>query len=360
MATEFPSARHQEALSTPTGYRRFSRFTFSRNGVTLELEPISGRITQDARRAGRWDGQLTFTGSSIIPERPGDLLTPFGTRVTAELGLELIDGSVSSVPYGTFTIGPTKTRITANGRVVDISLIDVSDRVDRYRLEAPLTFPSGTDVGALANSLILNRTGFSPGIANVGETLDSARTFGLEAATPPWAELLDVLKGYNYTAWYDRVGDVQIATVTPDPETAYSVDDGLTSLSADFDTRPPNVIVVRGESQTGEAPVTATAIDSDPSSPTYAGTGPGTSPYGRVTEYYSSPLLARPIPGLAQAVANVLLSRRIGAGASYTMLRPYDPSITAGDVVSRAGRIYAVDSVSVDLTGSTTIQAREL
>ena len=38
MATEFPSARHQEALSTPTGYRRFSRFTFSRNGVTLELE----------------------------------------------------------------------------------------------------------------------------------------------------------------------------------------------------------------------------------------------------------------------------------------------------------------------------------
>lgn len=360
MATRFDSERHQLALSTPTGYRRFSQFTFSRNGVTLELEPVSGRITQDARRAGRWDGQLTFAGDSIIPQEPGDLLTPFGTRVTAVLGLELLDGSVSTVPYGTFSIGSSRTRIDAGTRVVDVGLIDVSDRVDRYRFESPLTFSSGTDLAEMANTLILDRTGFSPGLSDLGETLSSMRTYGLEAATPPWAELLDVLKGYNLTAWYDRVGDVQIASVIPDENLAYSVDDGLTSLSADFDTRPPNVIVVRGESQTGSTPVFATAVDSDPSSPTYAGTGPGTSPYGRVTEYYSSPLLDRGVPGVAQAVANTLLARRVGGGATYTLVRPYDPTITAADVVSQGGRVFAVDSVTVNLAGETTIQAREL
>ncbi len=357
MPTRFSSARHQAVLSTATGYRRFSRFTFSRGGVTQELEPTGGSITQDTRRGARWDGRLTFAGDALIPRRPGDLLTPFGTRLEVELGLELLDGSISTVPYGTFEISSSRTRTEAGQRVVDVGLIDISDNVERYRFETALRIASGTDLGAMVNTLITNRTGVNPGVGVVGATLGAARIFGLDPATAPWSEILDVLAGYSRTAWYDRVGQIQVGTVTPDPGSSYPLDQ-LTSLSADYDTRPPNVVVARGEAQDGTIPVQAVAIDSDPSSPTYAGTGPGTSPYGRVTQFYSSPVLRT--VGIAQAAANTILANNIGAGATYTLVRPYDPTISAGDVVSLDGSILAVDAVTLDLSQDTSLQVREL
>lgn len=357
MPTTFSSARHQLALSVPTGYRRWSRFTFSRGGVTRELEPVSGSLTQDARRNARWDGRLSFAGDSLIPRRPGDLLTPFGTRLVVELGIELLDGTVATVPYGTYEVASSRTRIEADQRVVDVGLIDISDNVERYRFESALTVASGTDLGNMINTVVSNRTGFNPGVGLVGATLGAARVFGLDTSTSPWSEVLDVLSSFSRTAWYDRVGDIQVGNLTPDPGDAYPLD-LLTSLSADYDTRPPNVIVARGEAQDGTAPVQAVAIDSDPSSPTYAGTGPGTSPYGRVTEFYSSPLLKT--VSQAQSAANTILAQNVGAGATYTLVRPYDPTITAGDVVSLGGAALAVDAVTLDLAGDTTLQVREL
>lgn len=357
MATRFASARHQAALNVPTGYRRWSRFTFSRGGVVRTLEPIGGRLTQDARRNARWDGQLTFAGDALIPRRPGDILTPFGTRVEVELGLELLDGSVSTVPYGTYEVSSSRSRIQAGDRVVDVGLIDVSDKVERYRMETALTVPAGTDLATMINTVITDRTGVNPGVSATGVLLGAARIFGLDTNTAPWAEILDVLDSFSLTAWYDRVGDIQVGEVVPDAATSYPLG-GMTSLSADYDTRPPNVIVARGESQDGSVPVQAVAIDSDPSSPTYAGTGPGTSPYGRVTEFFSSPLLET--IAQAQAAANTILDRKVGAGATYTLTRTYDPTITAGDVVGYDGSAHAVDAVTVNLTGETEIQVREL
>jgi len=357
MATRFSSARHQAALSTPTGFRRWSRFTFSRGGVTRELEPVSGSLTQDARRNARWDGRLSFVGDSLLPRRPGDLLTPFGTRLEVELGLELLDGSLATVPYGTYEVASARTRTEAGQRVVDVGLIDISDNVERYRFETALTVASGTDLGNMINAVVTNRTGQNPGVGLVGVALGAARVFGLDPGTAPWSEILDVLAGFSRTAWYNRVGDIQIGTLTPDAATAYPLDQ-LTSLSADYDTRPPNVIVARGEAQDGTAPVQAVAIDSDPSSPTYAGTGPGTSPYGRVTEFFSSPLIKT--VAAAQAAANTILNQNVGAGATYTLVRPYDPTISAGDVVSLEGQALAVDAVTLDLAGDTSLQVREL
>jgi hypothetical protein len=357
MSTMFPSARHQAALSTPTGYRRWFRFTFSRGGVTLDLEPVAGSLTQDARRNGRWDGRLTFAGDDLLPRRPGDLLTPFGTRVEAEIGLELLDGSVSTVPYGTYEISSAKTRTVAGDRVVDIGLIDISDQVDRYRFETALTIPSGTDLADMINTVVTDRTGRNPAVSATGRFLGADRNFGLETTTGPWAEILDVLDSFSLTAWYDRVGQIQVGSLVPDADSAYPLD-LLTSLSADYDTRPPNVVVARGEAQDGTPPVQATAIDSDPSSPTYAGTGPGTSPYGRSTYFFASPLLLT--VAQAQAAADTILAQNVGAGATYELLRPFDPTITAGDVVTLEGDARAVDAITLDLDGDTSLQVREL
>jgi hypothetical protein len=357
MATPFSSARAQAALNTPTGYRRYSRFTFSRGGLTVDLEPVSGSLTQDARRKARWDGRLSFVGDDLLPTRPGDLLTPFGTRLEVELGIELLDGSLSTVPYGTYEIASSSTRVEADQRVVDVSLIDISDRIERYRFETALNIPAGTDLGTLINTVVTNRTGINPGVGVIGTSIAVARVFGLDPSTAPWSEILDVLTGFSRTAWFDRVGNLLVGSVTPDPATAYALDN-LTSLSADYDTRPPNVIVARGEAPDGTVPVQAVAVDSDPSSPTYAGTGPGTSPYGRVTQFFSSPLLKT--LSQAQSAANTILSQNVGAGATYTLIRPYDPTITAGDVVSVGGATLVVDAVTLDLDGDTSMQVREI
>ena len=357
MSNPFASARHQAALATPTGYRRSIAFTFTRGGETVTLEPISGRLTQDQTRDGRWDGTLQFAGDDLLPTSPRDLLTPFGTRVAATLGIELLNGSVSTVPYGTYEITAAKTSTDADTRTVDVTLGDVSGIVDRYRFESSLTVAAGVDLGTMTNTVVSNRTGQNPGVPLVGSTLGAARTFGLDSQTSPWSELLDVLSGFSRTAWYDRTGQIQIAPVVVDPQSAYALS-SLAALSADFDTKPPNVVVARGEPQDDTTPVQAVAMDTDPSSPTYAGTGPGTSPYGRVTYFYSSPLLLT--VAQAQSAANTILAENVGAGATYALTIPYDPTITAGDVISVRGSILAVDSVTLDLVGTTALQVREL
>lgn len=357
MPTPFASARHQAALSAPTGTRRFTRITASRGGISRELEPIGGSFTQDARRGGRWDGKLTFAGDDLIPRRPSDLLTPFGTRVEVELGLYLLDGSLSTVPYGVYEISSAKTRISARERTVEVGLADLSGKVERYRFEQPFTIASGTDLAAMINAVVTSRVGVNPNVSATGALLGAARTFGLDTGTGPWDELLDVLAGFSRVAWYNRTGQIQVGAVNPDPATAYPFD-LMTSLSSDFDTLPPNVIVVQGEAQDGTDPVWAMAVDDDPSSPTYAGTGPGTSPYGRVTRYFASPLIET--EPQAQSAANTILAGLVGAGATYTLVRPYDPTVDAGDVVSVAGDPLAVDSVTLSLDGETTFQVREL
>lgn len=357
MSTMFASARHQEVLDTPTGYRRTSRFTFSRGGVSRELEPVGGSFTQDARRSGRWDGRLTFAGDDLLPRRPGDLLTPFGTRVEVELGLELLDGSASSVPYGTYVISSATTRTQAGSRVVDVGLVDVSVLVDRYRFEEPLRIPSGTTLADMMNLVVITRIGTNPGVAATVTALGADRIFGLDPNTGPWSELLDVLSNFSRIAWYDRVGSIQLGSTTPDPATAYPLG-SLTSLSSSFDQAPPNVIVARGEPQDGSGPVQAVAMDEDPTSATYAGSAPGTSPYGRVTLFFASPLLKT--EGQAQSAADTILAQNVGAGATYTLVRPYDPTIDAGDVVSVDGVALAVDAVTLTLAGDTSLQVREV
>lgn len=357
MVTRFTSARAQAVLATPTAYRRWSRCTFSRAGVSAVLEPISGSFTQDARRAGRWDGRLSFSGTDLLPTRPGDLLTPFGTTVSVELGLELLDGTIASVPYGTYEISSCRTSVEAGARVVDVGLVDISDRIERYRFETPYVTPGGIYLTQLINLVVFNRLGVSPAIPNGATLLSSPRTFGLDVSTGPWGEILDVLDSFSQTAWYDRVGDIQVGTTDSDPASAYPLS-SIMSLSADFDTRPANVVVARGETTGDETPVQAVALDTDPGSPTYAGTGPGTSPYGRVTEFFSSPLILT--VGQAQAAAETILAGNVGAGATYTMTCPYDPTIDAGDVVGIGGTTYAVDAATLDLTGDMSIKVREL
>lgn len=353
MASRFSSARHQAALETPTGYRRRYRCTFSRAGVSATLEPTGGSFTQDARRAGRWDGKLTFSGVDFVPERPGDLLTPFGTTVTVELGLELLDGSVSYVPYGRYDLASS----SAQGTTVSVNLIDLSDRIERYRFETPFSTAAGLTLSDVITAVVSNRLGVLPSVTTVPIVLSAKRVFGLDTSSGPWSELLDVLAGHSVTAWYDRSGTIQPGSTSPNTSGAYALD-AQGTVTCDFDSRPANVVVARGETTDGTAPVQAVAMDDDPGSPTYAGSGPGGSAYGRATEFFSSPLILTEAQALSTAES--LLAANLGAGASYTLTHPFNPTYDAGDLVSASGNTYVVDSLTVNLIGDTVGKLRKV
>ena len=292
-----------------------------------------------------------------MPTQPSDLLTPFGSTVTVELGLELLDGSISSVAYGKYDISSASTKTEADSRTTDISLIDISDRVERYRFETPYAVAASQTLSLMIRNLVRNRTGFDPGLTTIPILLGSKRVFGLDPATGPWSEVLDVLSGHSLTAWYNRSGQIQAGFINPGTDNTYPLGTQA-SVVADFDARPANVVVARGESTDGSAPVQAVSMDTDPGSPTYAGATVGGSPYGRRTQFYTSPMILT--AAQAQAAADAILAENVGAGATYTMTCAYDPTIDAGDAVSSGGSSYLVDAVTVDLTGETSAKLRKV
>lgn len=356
MSTPLPSSRANRAVRTQTGIRRWVQVALTRAGTSVTVEPTSLRLTQDARRRMRWDGSLSVADSALAPTRPQDLLAPFGTRVTVELGVELLDGTVSSVPYGRFVVAGTRVGINPDGRTTELQLLDLADAVERYRFEEPLVIADGTDLGQVVNIVITSRTGVNPNVSTTGLTLGDDRPFGLDPETGPWSEIQDVLSSRGLTAWYDRSGQVQVGTLSVSESNAVDLP-GVTSLSADFDTRPYNVVVVRGEPPDLD-PVQAVAYDDDPGSPTYAGESAGSSAYGRVTKFYTTPLITTQTQ--ADNAAAQMLQLEIGGGASWSGTRGYDPTIDPLDVYTVAGQVLAVDAVTVDATGETSLQFRTL
>lgn len=358
MATQFTSSRHQNALKVPTAYRRVIQITAERALRTLEIQPTSLTLTQDARRAQRWGGSFTIVDSDLAPQRPGDLLTPFGTTVGVRIGLELSDGSVATVPYGTYSISSSSTNTGPDGTTTEVVLSDLSDAVDRYRFETPFPVSSGTDLAQVVNLVLFNRTGVNPSLPNTGRVLTANRVMGLDPETGPWSELLDIIDGFGYTIWYDRQGNAQIGQMSI-PGDAYLLS-SPSSVQAAFDSRPSNIVVVRSEPENG-TPIQAVAFDNDSSSPTYAGDNldlPPSTPYGRVTRFYSTPQQLD--ASTALQTAEKMLAAALGGGASQDITLAYDPTIDVNDVVNVGGTKFSIDSVSLDLSGDTALVARRL
>src|SRR5690606_6953842 len=189
-------------------------------------------------------------------------------------------------------------------RTVDLGLIDLAQFLERYRFETPFTTPSG-DLADVVNLVSADRLGSALGVFPTGVNVGS-RTFGLEASVGPWSELQEVVTGFGYRLWFDRQG-IAVLDQQPDPAgTPTYVLSGVTQASTAFAESPPNVAVVRGEPPEG-TPVQAVEMDSNPSSPTWAGTVPGESPYGRSTRFFASPLVAT--PAQASTAAGALLAR---------------------------------------------------
>lgn len=354
----------QEALNAQTAFVKSVSLTASRGGVTETLEPESGTLTQDARRSMRWNGSVSIpVETDLLPTTPNDLLTPFGTLVQIRLGVVLANSSMDDVPYGSYYIESSDVRLTADSRVVDLVLVDVADRPARYRFETPFDIPASTDIADAVNMVVLNRLGIDPDLDATGIVLARARVMGLEPELDPWRELEELVEGFGYRIWYDRNGNLVLdQPPLPDPSAAVALMGELT-ITGTFDHRPPNVVVARGETSDDTTPIQSVALDDDSSSPTYAGSAPGQSDYGRVTRFFASPLLVT--QGQADQAAQKILTTEAGRAATWDVSKAYEPTVDPDDVLTIPlgdGLVLplSVDAVTVNITGETSMACRAI
>lgn len=352
----------QETLDAQTAYVKSVTVTATRADVTHSFEPESGQITHDARRSMRWDGTLNLPVEDLwLPTVPGDLLTPFGTIVTIRLGLYLASGVMNDVPYGAMTVDGSDVQLTASSRSVNLTLIDLADRLAKYRFETPYEIPASTDIADAVNMVVLDRLGEDPQLDTTGNLTPRIRVFGLDPELDPWRELEELVSDFGYRLYYDRSGNLILdQPPIPNPNTAVPLNGELT-VAGVFDHRPPNVLVVRGEPSDDTPPVQSVAYDDDTASPTYAGAVPGQSAYGRVTRFYASPLITT--QGQADLAAQNLLAQSAAAAATWSVTKAYDPTVDPDDVRTipldaSTNLPLVVDAVTVDIAGSTTMQAR--
>lgn len=355
----------QEALHAQTAFTKKVLVTATRGSTTAEIVPSTGQIVQDSRRSMRWNGSLVIPigDLDLLPTLPEDLLTPFGTIITIRLGVVLANSAEADLPFGKFMVDGSPVAMTTNSRNVTLTLVDLADRLAKYRFESPFTVAAGVDLAAAVNSVVIDRLGSSPGLSDTGVILVRPRVFGLDPTLDPWRELTDLASGFGYRLWHNRAGALTLDSIpTLDPSSALPFP-GPLSVAGGFDHRPPNVFVVRGESSDDTPPIQGVAMDNDPSSPTYAGSSPGSSPYGRVTQFFASPLITT--QGQADLAAQNMLVGVAAGAATWVVTRPYDPTLDPDDVYSIAidedtDLPLAVDAVTVEIAGITTAQCRAI
>jgi len=346
----------QVLVDGQTAYRRVVNVTAVRGDASETLRVVAGTITQDARTPGRWSGSVQVQ-SKRVPTEPSDVLASFGSELFVEAGVATLDGVESTVPLGVLPITGTDAAVVADGAVVSLQLGDRASRISGHRFVSPMPVGASQDLAAVAAQVVETRdprleTDTPASGVTVGDVTDGEPyLFGAASSVDPWRELTDLLAGGGLRCYFDRAGSLVVDEVpTGVPGTRRVLPE---QAVVSFSGRPPNVVVVR--SSVSANPAWGVWEDDDPDSPTYVD-----GPYGRVTMFADAPV--RSDAGAA-TTARRIGAKLQGAGASWRVVRGFDPTWDPGDSVTiqvGADQIVtlAMDAVTVDLLGGTTMIAR--
>lgn len=297
------------------------------------LRPAGGQIT-DTLAPG-----VRRTLTLELPPAPGmfDRLAPIGTTLTVTCHVRYPNRQTVDIPMGVFDVD--SERMTEGEGGVTITAPDRWALIQRARFIRPQASIRGASVRAQIASLLGGAVG--------GMALTDTATADETMPALVWPDdrakaVLDLADSIAAWVSFDRAG---AATLTDAPTvgryTDWIIDASasgvLTSLDRErsrTDTR--NVIVVSSSASGGERFAPVYVWDTDPASPTYAGTNPQTNPgsagpFGIVPDTVDTPIAK------TQAAAKVVgyreLYRRMGLASQVSLGSVPNPAIDAGDVI---------------------------
>jgi len=224
---------------------------------------------------------------------------------------------------------------TGGGLSVTLSGIDLSYQVSRNTWDEIFYVPRNTNYADAIEEIIANRLpGLSFNFASTEHLTQSLFLFGTTQGNDAWQDAQDMATAIGYETYFDPNG-VPVLRPIPNPAlspTVWVVEDTANPTMVSYtrsltDATTYNKVIVQGESTGNAAPVTATAEDLDPASPTYT-----KGPYGVVTTIFTSALIGT--VDQAQQVADALLNLVKGASETVQIDMVPNPAIEPGDVIA--------------------------
>lgn len=329
------------------------------DGTVEALPVIGGSVTVDRGSAVRRTATVEVADRGLLPQDAAGFLRIAGARIRVRRGLR-IDGEAVTVPVftgriddvdGDPDIGPVS--ITASG---------LEAQVANARFESPYSTRTATAAVASITTLIRSVIPDATVTATAPNSVLGPRTW--DAQTDRWEAVREIATAVGAECFADADGVFRVEPL-PDlltAEVAWEVAAGeggvLVEATAGWSRDGLyNVVVASGENSEADAPpVSATAADTDTSSPTWVG-----GPFGRVPRFYSSPTL-NSVSRCQEAAAKLLVDAKRPSHTADLAALP-NPLLEPGDVIravyaSGHRTLHQVHSLSLDLGvgGAMTVQ----
>ena len=303
------------------------------DGTTLAIQ--NGSVSMDSRRNITRTAELELipTSTKGLTDIYNLVMTP-NVEITIARGLKLADGTTELIPLGVFSTDSAEYSKRVSG-VISWSGSDRSKKISRAAFTDPYQITSGTTLAAAGTALLQSRYANVPtNFGNVLETINASITFNADENSDPWDNARTLFADHGYDLNFDGTGTARAQQVQ-DPASVpavFNFGSGATNMITDAKVsgtleKTYNGVIVTGEGSNLSSPIRGELWDTDPTSPTYYLGG-----FGKVPYFYSSPLITSST--LAQAVANVLLSKIKGRTDQLTWPAVVNPALEPLDVVS--------------------------
>lgn len=324
------------------------------------LSFLSGSVS--ATLASRVARRLSLSlPSSLFPTGTGDILAPFGNEIRVFLGVTLGDGS-TAYSWQVFRGKIEQIVKTSSG---DCQIL-CGDRAEDV-LDVAFSSPENSQVG---NTVVAE---FQRLVAAAvpDATFGASDTFFKRVEALTWefdrASALDEIARSVGAVWYPLAnGDFVIRAIpwtvaSPPVVTLTDQEGGTVNAWARGRSREQifNVVTVTGERLNGDAPVFATARDTNPTSPTFVG---GNFGIKSIVERLQTPATQ----GGAQTTADTLLRNYVAPVEEWTLEIVPDAALELGDVVrvmvdgQDSIQVVTGFSLPLDLSGNMSVSTRSL
>lgn len=329
-----------------------------------EIPILAGSVTVDGTQAIRSTLDLTTAGTFDDGRRAwpksGDqlLLAPYGNEIFVERGLFYSDDLVEYCPLGYFRIQTPDQDDSPDGPIRVVAQDRMAGIVEA-RLLQPVQFMAGTTLGVVVNTLI---TAIYPDAVIEWDDATNLLTLDRTVITEQdrYGFIDDLITSRGKVWYWDHRGVLTIKDLPDATTPVYTVDNGRDGVEVSVTrhiTRDGvyNAVVATGEAGDTQTPVLGIALNLDPDSPTYYN-----GRFGKVPQFYSSPLLTT--DGQALAAATTLLRKKLGLPYSVKFgtvanpaLEPYDPI----RVRQRDGaEMHVLQSLTIPLVEDTPMTAQ--
>ena len=356
-----------------------------RNGVVIADYPIeSGKVTLDRTASVRRTCSINVTpvlSGATVDLSWKDLFAAEGNEIRLWYEVTFADGTTDEVNLGTYTIVKSDFQFNGTDLVVKVIGNDRSYLLSESQALSPVTIAQTTIDQAITQFVSSYSFGF-PMAYNVVPTTSVLPSTGgiVKPGKTIWSQVQDLAAAAGYEAFFDVQGTL-VGQPLPNPSAASKLFDvttesrsGLVSVTA-TSTREKvySIFGVAGSGTvTATSPKTgniihkkevlyASAIDTNPSSPTYA-----YGSFGEIGKFTRSGIATD--QATAQAMADGLLQQQLGKSTELQVeILPF-PLLDCWDVVGVSipslgvDGTYVVDGwdLTIHYTGTMNLNVRQV